>query len=155
MKWWKGLNTSISKLHICNFYIIKITFVVFLILFTLVWAYHIWFVYLKISSLQSSTFIRNLLHVIQGSSTDIKCECLDILCDVLHRYGSLIVAYHEELLRALLSQLNFTQATIRKKTISCIGNIVLNNVELKIIFANCSRAWFLSFRLGQDTRTWS
>uniref|UniRef100_A0A803NAM7 TATA-binding protein interacting (TIP20) domain-containing protein n=1 Tax=Chenopodium quinoa TaxID=63459 RepID=A0A803NAM7_CHEQI len=58
-----------------------------------------------------------------GSSTEIKCECLDILCDVLHRYGNLVVAYHEELLRALLSQLNFTQATIRKKTISCIASL--------------------------------
>lgn len=34
-----------------------------------------------------------------------------------------MVGYHEELLRALLSQLNFTQATIRKKTVSCIGNM--------------------------------
>ncbi|XP_021751471.1 cullin-associated NEDD8-dissociated protein 1-like [Chenopodium quinoa] len=58
-----------------------------------------------------------------GSSTEIKCECLDILCDVLHRYGNLVVAYHEELLRALLSQLNFAQATIRKKTVSCIASL--------------------------------
>ncbi|XP_057530355.1 cullin-associated NEDD8-dissociated protein 1 [Amaranthus tricolor] len=75
-----------------------------------------------------------------GSSTDIKCECLDILCDVLHRYGSLVVAYHEELLRALLSQLNFTQATIRKKTISCIASLasslsddLLTNTTVEVV----------------------
>ncbi|KAK9750059.1 hypothetical protein RND81_02G170400 [Saponaria officinalis] len=58
-----------------------------------------------------------------GSSAEIKCECLDILCDVLHRYGNVMVAYHEQLLSALLSQLNSGQATIRKKTVSCIASL--------------------------------
>lgn len=61
--------------------------------------------------------------IIQGSSTEIKCESLDILCDVLHRYGNLMIAYHEELLGALLSQLNSNHATIRKKTVSCIASL--------------------------------
>ncbi|KAL9241863.1 hypothetical protein vseg_015923 [Gypsophila vaccaria] len=58
-----------------------------------------------------------------GSSAEIKCECLDILCDILHRYGNVIVAYHEQLLSALLSQLNSGQATVRKKTVSCIASL--------------------------------
>lgn len=58
-----------------------------------------------------------------GSTTEIKCECLDIMCDVLHRYGNLMTALHEELLGALLSQLNFNQATIRKKAVSCIASL--------------------------------
>ncbi|KAJ8421717.1 hypothetical protein Cgig2_015071 [Carnegiea gigantea] len=38
-------------------------------------------------------------------------------------YGNLSTAYHEELLAALLSQLNSNQATIRKKAVSCIASL--------------------------------
>ncbi|KAJ6327874.1 hypothetical protein OIU78_014688 [Salix suchowensis] len=58
-----------------------------------------------------------------GLNTDIKCECLDILCDVLHKFGNLMANDHEVLLNALLSQLNSNQATIRKKTVSCIASL--------------------------------
>ncbi|KAG1370006.1 hypothetical protein COCNU_15G003720 [Cocos nucifera] len=58
-----------------------------------------------------------------GKSTEIKCECLDILCDVLHRFGNLMTKDHEELLAALLSQLGSNQATVRKKSISCIASL--------------------------------
>lgn len=56
-------------------------------------------------------------------STEIKCECLDILCDVLHKYGSLMASDHEVLLGAFLPQLNVNQASVRKKAVSCIGKV--------------------------------
>ncbi|KAL8162625.1 hypothetical protein V2J09_014114, partial [Rumex salicifolius] len=58
-----------------------------------------------------------------GMSTEIKCECLDLLCDVLHRYGNLLSANHEELLGALLSQLNSSQASVRKRVVSCMASL--------------------------------
>ncbi|KAI4298901.1 hypothetical protein L6164_032414 [Bauhinia variegata] len=57
------------------------------------------------------------------TSTEIKCECLDILCDVLHKFGNLMAADHEHLLSALLSQLSSSQASIRKKTVSCVASL--------------------------------
>ncbi|KAL6494456.1 Cullin-associated NEDD8-dissociated protein 1 [Orobanche gracilis] len=59
----------------------------------------------------------------QGMSTEIKCECLDILCDVLQKYGNLMTSDHEVLLGALLPQLNTNQASVRKKTVSCIASL--------------------------------
>lgn len=59
---------------------------------------------------------------LQGMSTEIKCECLDILCDVLHRFGNLMTSDHHTLLASLLSQLGASQASVRKKSISCLGN---------------------------------
>ncbi|XP_044462410.1 cullin-associated NEDD8-dissociated protein 1-like isoform X2 [Mangifera indica] len=56
-------------------------------------------------------------------STEIKCECLDILCDVLHKFGSLMASDHEVLLTALLTQLSSNQASVRKKTVSCIASL--------------------------------
>jgi cullin-associated NEDD8-dissociated protein 1 len=76
----------------------------------------------------SSPLLHNfLLHSFlpQGMSTEIKCECLDILCDVLHKFGNLMANDHELLLNALLSQLNSNQATVRKRTVSCIGKTEL------------------------------
>ncbi|XP_037491157.1 LOW QUALITY PROTEIN: cullin-associated NEDD8-dissociated protein 1 [Jatropha curcas] len=58
-----------------------------------------------------------------GMSTEIKCESLDILCDVLHKFGNLMATDHELLLNALLSQLNSNQASVRKKTVSCIASL--------------------------------
>ncbi|PWA68393.1 Armadillo-like helical [Artemisia annua] len=55
--------------------------------------------------------------------TDIKCECLDILCDILHKFGNLMTSEHEALLGALLPQLSSNQASVRKKTVSCIASL--------------------------------
>lgn len=63
----------------------------------------------------------------QGMSTEIKCESLDILCDVLHKFGNLMANDHELLLSALLSQLGSNQASVRKKTVSCIGKTSMIN----------------------------
>ncbi|KAG6408658.1 hypothetical protein SASPL_131676 [Salvia splendens] len=59
----------------------------------------------------------------EGMGTEIKCECLDILCDVLHKYGNLMASDHEVLLSALLPQLNTNQASVRKKAVSCIASL--------------------------------
>jgi hypothetical protein len=57
----------------------------------------------------------------QGKSAEIKCECLDILSDVLNRFGNVIAKDHACMLTALLSQLSSSQASVRKKSVSCIG----------------------------------
>ncbi|KAI3912613.1 hypothetical protein MKW92_005460 [Papaver armeniacum] len=58
-----------------------------------------------------------------GMTTEIRCECLDILCDVLHRFGNLMTTDHGLLLNSLLSQLSSNQASVRKKAISCIASL--------------------------------
>ncbi|KAH0899429.1 hypothetical protein HID58_048997, partial [Brassica napus] len=56
----------------------------------------------------------------EGMSSGIKCECLEIMCDVVQKYGSLMADDHDKLLNALLLQLGCNQATVRKKTVTCI-----------------------------------
>uniref|UniRef100_A0A5B7B384 Cullin-associated NEDD8-dissociated protein 1 n=1 Tax=Davidia involucrata TaxID=16924 RepID=A0A5B7B384_DAVIN len=58
-----------------------------------------------------------------GMSTEIKCECLEILCDALHKFGNLMASDHELLLGALLPQLSSNQGSVRKKTVSCIASL--------------------------------
>ncbi|AEC05595.1 cullin-associated and neddylation dissociated [Arabidopsis thaliana] len=59
----------------------------------------------------------------QGMSSGIKCECLEIMCDVVQKYGSLMTDDHEKLLNTLLLQLGCNQATVRKKTVTCIASL--------------------------------
>ncbi|XP_047046151.1 cullin-associated NEDD8-dissociated protein 1-like [Lolium rigidum] len=61
--------------------------------------------------------------VTSGKSAEIKCECLDILSDVLNRFGNVIAKDHAYMLTALLSQLSSTQASVRKKSVSCIASL--------------------------------
>ncbi|RDX84693.1 Cullin-associated NEDD8-dissociated protein 1 [Mucuna pruriens] len=58
-----------------------------------------------------------------GMGSEIKCESLDILCDVLHKFGNLMASDHELLLSSLLSQLSSNQASVRKKTVACIASL--------------------------------
>ncbi|XP_073041585.1 cullin-associated NEDD8-dissociated protein 1 [Primulina eburnea] len=58
-----------------------------------------------------------------GMSTEIKCECLDIICDVLQKYGNVMASDHEVLLGALLPQLSLNQASVRKKAVSSIASL--------------------------------
>ncbi|XP_038681962.1 cullin-associated NEDD8-dissociated protein 1-like isoform X2 [Tripterygium wilfordii] len=58
-----------------------------------------------------------------GMSTEIKCESLDILCDVLHKFGFLMTTEHLMLLDALLPQLSSNQTSVRKRTVSCIASL--------------------------------
>jgi cullin-associated NEDD8-dissociated protein 1 len=61
--------------------------------------------------------------VTSGKSAEIKCECLDILSDVLNRFGNVIAKDHAYMLTALLSQLSSSQASVRKKSVSCIASL--------------------------------
>ena len=61
--------------------------------------------------------------LLKGMSSGIKCECLEIMCDVVQKYGSLMADDHNKLLNALLLQLGCNQATVRKKTVTCIGKL--------------------------------
>ncbi|KAK1382847.1 Cullin-associated NEDD8-dissociated protein 1 [Heracleum sosnowskyi] len=53
---------------------------------------------------------------------DIKCACLDILCEALNKCGNQI-EYHVLVLNVLLPQLSFCRSSVRKKTVSCIASL--------------------------------
>lgn len=57
------------------------------------------------------------------TSAEVKSECLDILQDVLHRFGSLMTAEHEKMLTALLKQLESPKANLRKRAVQCLANL--------------------------------
>eukprot|EP00249_Psilotum_nudum_P024642 c29247_g2_i2 orf=410-4126(+) len=69
--------------------------------------------------------------------TEVKSECLDVLCDVLHRFGSLIAADHDNLLNALLLQLTCNQAGLRKRAIQCLAMLASSTSDDLLGKATC------------------
>ena len=58
--------------------------------------------------------------VLQGAP-DITNECLDILNEVITKYGSLMTQQHAQLTGALLPLLDDRRSPMRKRAIGCLG----------------------------------
>lgn len=53
----------------------------------------------------------------------VQLEALDILGDLLSRFGPILQQYHAMLLDALLPQLNSGRQAVRKRTVSALGHL--------------------------------
>ena len=56
----------------------------------------------------------------------MQLEALDILADLLTRFGSLLVTFHKAIREALLPQLTSPRLAVRKRTIQALGHLVLS-----------------------------
>ena len=56
----------------------------------------------------------------------VQLEALDILADLLTRFGSLLVTFHPAILEALLPQLESPRLAVRKRTIQALGHLVMS-----------------------------
>lgn len=56
----------------------------------------------------------------------VQLEALDILADLLSRFGSLLVAFQQQILNSLLPQLCSPRQAVRKRTIVALGYFVLS-----------------------------
>ncbi|XP_044740859.1 cullin-associated NEDD8-dissociated protein 1 isoform X2 [Chrysoperla carnea] len=56
----------------------------------------------------------------------VQLEALDILADLLSRFGSLIIAFQQQILNSLLPQLCSSRQAVRKRTIVALGYFVLS-----------------------------
>lgn len=56
----------------------------------------------------------------------VQLEALDILADLLSRFGSLLVNFHTTILSALLPQLSSPRQAVRKRTIVALSHLVMS-----------------------------
>eukprot|EP00850_Spirogloea_muscicola_P001276 SM000004S15146 [mRNA] locus=s4:1584727:1593967:+ [translate_table: standard] len=57
------------------------------------------------------------------TSTEVKSDCLDLLADVLQRFGWMMMEQHKQMLDALLVQLDSPRAGLRKRAIQCLASL--------------------------------
>lgn len=56
----------------------------------------------------------------------VQLEALDILADLLSRFGGLLVTFHPAILQALLPQLSSPRQAVRKRTIVALSHLVMS-----------------------------
>ncbi|XP_026805968.1 cullin-associated NEDD8-dissociated protein 1 [Rhopalosiphum maidis] len=67
-----------------------------------------------------------LTSAIEKQDVSVQLEALDILADLLSRFGSLLLDFHSGILKSLLPQLNSSRQAVRKRTIVALGHLVLS-----------------------------
>lgn len=67
------------------------------------------------------------------SDVSVQLEALDIVADLLSRFGSLLVTFHQTILTALLPQLSSPRQAVRKRTIVALSHLLTssNNILYK------------------------
>ncbi|CAI6364051.1 unnamed protein product [Macrosiphum euphorbiae] len=74
-----------------------------------------------------------LTSAIEKQDVSVQLEALDILADLLSRFGSLLLDFHSGILKSLLPQLNSSRQAVRKRTIVALGHLVLSCNQLLYI----------------------
>lgn len=64
-----------------------------------------------------------LSHAIKKEDVSVQLEALDILSDLLSRFGELLVPFHEIILQALIPQLESARQAVRKRTIVALSHL--------------------------------
>ncbi|XP_037960682.1 cullin-associated NEDD8-dissociated protein 1 [Teleopsis dalmanni] len=65
-----------------------------------------------------------LSNAIEKEDVSVKLEALDILSDLLSRFGDFLVPFHNTILRALLPQLGSSRQAVRKRTIVALSHLL-------------------------------
>jgi cullin-associated NEDD8-dissociated protein 1 len=61
---------------------------------------------------------------IEKEDVSVKLEALDILSDLLSRFGDLLLPFHEAILKALVPQLASSRQAVRKRTIVALSHLL-------------------------------
>jgi len=64
--------------------------------------------------------------IAQQDDVSVQLEALDILGDLLSRFGGLLVQFHPSLVEALSPQLQSPRLAVRKRAILCLGHLVMS-----------------------------
>lgn len=68
---------------------------------------------------------------IEKEDVSVQLESLDILSDLLSRFGDLLHSFHETILKALLPQLSSQRPAVRKRTIVALSHLLTScNVDV-------------------------
>ena len=62
--------------------------------------------------------------IAQEELQDMKADCMDILADILRRFGDMVSASHEPMQQALVPCVTHKLASIRKRAVTCIGKLL-------------------------------
>lgn len=65
-----------------------------------------------------------LSSAIEKEDVSVQLEALDILSDLLSRFGDLLIPFHDTIIKALLPQLSSARPAVRKRTIVALAHLL-------------------------------
>lgn len=65
--------------------------------------------------------------IFQQEDVSVQLEALDIVADLLSRFGPLLVTFHSTILTALLPQLSSPRQAVRKRTIVALSHLLTSS----------------------------
>lgn len=68
-----------------------------------------------------------ILYHIQQEDVSVQLEALDIMADLLSRFGALLITFHSTILAALLPQLSSPRQAVRKRTIIALSHLLTSS----------------------------
>ncbi|KAJ6648464.1 Cullin-associated NEDD8-dissociated protein 1 [Pseudolycoriella hygida] len=66
-----------------------------------------------------------LSNAIEKEDVSVKLEALDIMADMLTRFGDLLYTFHDTILKALVPQLGSARQAVRKRTIVALSHLLI------------------------------
>lgn len=75
----------------------------------------------------SSTFLERSHLLFQQEDVSVQLEALDILADLLSRFGGLLLSFHATILEALLPQLSSPRQAVRKRYVTISYPKIIRN----------------------------
>jgi len=73
--------------------------------------------------------IDNLLKALKTDNQEVKLDALDVLGDILNRFGTMVSSYHVDLQQAFTSELTAKRDPIRKRAIVCLAELSVHTSD--------------------------
>src|SRR3989338_262898 len=100
--------------------------------------------------------IDNLMKALKTDNQEVKLDALDVLYDILSRFGTLVNSYHADLQASFSSELNAKRDPIRKRAITCLAELSVHTNDklfdelMQVIHKNIEK----NISGGEELRTY-
>ncbi|KAL0485385.1 cullin-associated NEDD8-dissociated protein [Acrasis kona] len=73
--------------------------------------------------------IDNLVKALKTNNQEVKLDALDVLGDILNRFGTLVTSYHSDLQSSFTAELSAKRDPIRKRAITCLAELSVHTSD--------------------------
>lgn len=65
--------------------------------------------------------LETLIEAVEGKQQEVKQDALEVLGDILSRFGTMFTSYHEKLQKTFIAELSSKRAPVRKRANACLA----------------------------------
>lgn len=73
--------------------------------------------------------LETLIDAVEGKQQEVKQDAMEVLADILSRFGSILQPYHDRLQKALIAELSSKRQPLRKRASTCLATLSAHTVD--------------------------